>query len=979
MNLSSPKIVFDKRLLAIEEQFRQRKYQGAAAELEQLSQAELESKPHEHGLWLLLKAYAAYYEGNYQNALKYGLDAVKKLANFALNRRYGRAQLILSKSYSAIGEMKNAEIRARDALASFRRANDSSGQIDSLNELARISFMRCDYGMAGNFLNDAIGLVTDNPRKRYQLTGNLGRIRTFTGQWSEAESSLKEALKYGVENKEEISQAVNLLSLGYLELRRRRFAEATRRFNKALEIIDRLRLTREQIIYLEYTGELALERGDIYKAKAILSEAYQKGMLLAPGSALVTQAGRRLAQAELTLDNVEEAMKYGQKALDLSLEIGEKTEIGASRRVIAEVFAARGDVEDALDYGHQAVDLLREVGDPHELALALLSLARIYMTADGYDGEYERIRTLFDEAQAIFKKLRVDYWVAETEYRSGMLACQHGSLSTGFRKLSQAERIFVREGVKSKVRAVTKFLSTLSEQAAALSISSENKFKVFGNLVTPAECSDLKSSCVEDVLDILLKRTHGERALVYAPDSEGPELISSFPMPSQQMPKFREYFAQLLGEEISATRPTLVLDCRRDPFVNKLLGHIPAVVASIVVVPFKMGDGSTCYLYIDKLSEDSSLNPFNQAELNFAVGFSDLIAFKWTELQKNRILEENRRMKSQLMEQSDFPNIITHSSVMLELLGQVRQVVDSTISISIEGETGSGKDLLAKAIHFGSKRRENRFISVNCAALPETLLESELFGYKRGAFTGADQDKPGLFEEADGGTFFLDEIADMPLSIQAKVLRVLEEKEIVRLGETTPRKVDVRVVSATNRDLKEQMAAGLFRQDLYYRLSAISFKIPPLRERREDIPLLVAHFADGEAERLSPEVLKMMTDYDWPGNVRELENEVRKLVLLSGDSAIIGSEMVSTKLRGTVPSDATSTPVAVPDDRVQFSEDYSLYDFLATHEKRFIVNALRKKKGVKKHAAALLNIPESTLRLKIKQYGIDPKNLDAAV
>jgi len=392
-----------------------------------------------------------------------------------------------------------------------------------------------------------------------------------------------------------------------------------------------------------------------------------------------------------------------------------------------------------------------------------------------------------------------------------------------------------------------------------------------------------------------------------------------------------------------------------------------------------MGDGSTCYLYIDKLSEDSSLNPFNQAELNFAVGFSDLIAFKWTELQKNRILEENRRMKSQLMEQSDFPNIITHSSVMLELLGQVRQVVDSTISISIEGETGSGKDLLAKAIHFGSKRRENRFISVNCAALPETLLESELFGYKRGAFTGADQDKPGLFEEADGGTFFLDEIADMPLSIQAKVLRVLEEKEIVRLGETTPRKVDVRVVSATNRDLKEQMAAGLFRQDLYYRLSAISFKIPPLRERREDIPLLVAHFADGEAERLSPEVLKMMTDYDWPGNVRELENEVRKLVLLSGDSAIIGSEMVSTKLRGTVPSDATSTPVAVPDDRVQFSEDYSLYDFLATHEKRFIVNALRKKKGVKKHAAALLNIPESTLRLKIKQYGIDPKNLDAAV
>lgn len=979
MNLSSPKIVFDKKLLAIEEQFRQRKYQGAASELEQFSPAELESKPHELGLWLLLKADASYYEGNYQSALKFGLNAVKKLANSALNRRYGRAQLLLSKAYSAIGEMKNAEIRARDALASFRRASDSAGQIDSLNELARISFVRCDYPSAGSFVDDAIALVTDNPRKRYQLTGNLGRIRTFTGQWSEAEKALKEALKYSVENGEEISQAVNLLSLGYLELRRRRFAEATRSFNDAKEIIDKLRLTREQIIYLEYTGELALERGDIYKAKAILSDAYQKGLLLAPGSALVTQAGRRLAQAELILDNVEEAMKYGQKALDLSLEIGEKTEIGASRRVIAEVFAARGDFDDALDYGHQAVDLLREVGDPQELALSLLSLARSYMGSDGCEAEYERIRTLFDEAHSIFRKLRVEFWVAETEYRSGMLACQQGALSTGFRKLSHAERIFAREGIKTKVRAVTKFLRTLAEQAAALSISSENKFKVFGNLVTPSECSDLKSSCMEDVLDILLKRTHGARALVYAPDSEGPELLSSFPMPSQQMPKFREYFGQLLGEEISATRPTLVLDSRRDPFVNKLLGHIPAMVASIVVVPFKMGDGSTCYLYVDKISNDSSLNPFNQAELNFAVGFSDLIAFKWTELQKNSILEENRRMKSQLMEHGDFPNIITQSSIMSELLGQVRQVVDSNISVSIEGETGTGKDLLARAIHFGSKRRDKRFISVNCAALPETLLESELFGYKRGAFTGADQDKPGLFEAADGGTFFLDEIADMPLSVQAKVLRVLEEKEIVRLGETTPRKVDVRVVSATNKDLKEQMAAGLFRQDLYYRLSALVFRLPALRERREDIPLLVTHFADDQAGRISPEVMKLIVNYEWPGNVRELENEVRKLILLSADGTTIGLEAVSAKLRGAAPVGAINTPVAVPDDQVQFTDAYSLYDYLAAHEKRFIVDALRKKKGVKKHAAALLNIPESTLRLKIKQYEIDPRNLDATL
>ncbi|GAI48534.1 unnamed protein product, partial [marine sediment metagenome] len=211
--------------------------------------------------------------------------------------------------------------------------------------------------------------------------------------------------------------------------------------------------------------------------------------------------------------------------------------------------------------------------------------------------------------------------------------------------------------------------------------------------------------------------------------------------------------------EISRTRPTLLLDCRRDPFINDLFSDIPDVVASVVVVPFKIGVDCTSYLYLDRLAEENGLNPFSQDELNFAVGFSDLMAFKWAEIQKNKLLEDNRRLKNQIMEKAAFPNIVTQNGKMLELLAQVRQVVNSSISISIEGETGSGKDLLAKAIHFNSNRREKRFISVNCAALPETLLESELFGYKRGAFTGADRDKPGLFEEADGGTFFLDEIA----------------------------------------------------------------------------------------------------------------------------------------------------------------------------------------------------------------------------
>lgn len=975
MTQPSPKITFDNRLLAVEEQFKQRKYIPAIKELAGLNEQDFADRVHEAGLYHLLVAEGSYFEGNYRHCLDHGLKAARIIAGYALNRRYGRAQLVLSKTYSALGDLKNAEIRARDALAAYRRATDKVGQVDSLNELARVSYIRCNYKAAAECLDEAISLVDGNRRKTFQLTGNLGMIRVRTGHWNEAEKNLNEALQFNIENKQEVSQAVNLLSLGYLHLRRRHFILAGRHFDRALEVISRLKLKREKNIYLEYAGELAFEKGDFFKAKSLLSDAYQKGMMIAPASALVSQAGRRLAEAELALDNVDEAMKHAQKALELSTSLGERLEIGLSRRVIAQIFEARGDQTEAHSNIDAAIEILREVGEPVELARTLLVAAEMFGTAD--DSDKQQIRAILKEANRIFKRLDLEYWMAENDFRSGVICCQQGDLSNGFRKLSRAEKVFRRLEEKARLRAVSRFLKTLSDQAVALSISQENRYKIFGNLLSDSEMSNMDASGMEELLKIALSKSGGDRAMVFAEDSESGLFETTFEFTDSNKRKFTDGFGHLLGEEISRTRPTLILDCRRDPFVKNLFSELPQIVASIMVVPFKMSGGTRCFLYIDRLSVDGSLSPFNQEQLNFAVGFSDLVGFKMTEIQKNRLLRDNLKLKSQLMEKSAFPNIITQDHNLLKILAQVTQVLDSNISISIEGETGSGKDLLAKAIHFNSIRRDYRFISVNCAALPETLLESELFGYKRGAFTGADRDKPGLIEEADGGTFFLDEIADMPLSIQAKILRVLETLEIVRLGETEPRKVDVRILSATNKELKEQMDAGTFRQDLYYRLAAFSFKLPALRERRADIPLLVSHFMKDSIKKISPEVMTKFVNYDWPGNVRELDNEVKKLILLSGDANQIEESLLSAKFDSPGMT-GTDMPAAVPcDDDIVFGEQYSLYDFLSGHEKKFIIRALREKRGVKKHAAALLSIPESTLRLKIKQYDIDLKQLDS--
>ncbi|HVP06945.1 MAG TPA: sigma 54-interacting transcriptional regulator [Candidatus Acidoferrum sp.] len=973
MALSSQKYAFDNRLLAVEELLRQRQYGAAQKELGLINDAEFENSEHESGLLLALRSEAHGWAGQYAKAIDCGLRAAKILADFPLNQRYGRIQLVLSKAYSALGDLRNAEIRARDALAAFRRGSDSIGQVDSLNELARVAFIRCDYKSASTFLEDALGMAGDNQRKSSQLTGNLARVRLLLGQWPQAESDFQTVLQYDEGHHEDLSMALNLLSLGYLNLRRREFVLAAREYGRALAIIEKLDLKREKIIYLEYAGELALEKGDNFKAKALLSEAYQQGRLLAPESSLVSQASRRLAEVDLALDNVDEAMKYGQKALELARQLGEKSEVGLAMRVIARVFAARSENDDAFEYMRQAIDTLREVGDPYDLARTLVISAEMSMIA-GLETP-DRVRSLLDEAGRTFKKLRLEYWIAETDYRFGMFACQQGDLALGFRKLSRAEKLYAALDDKGKVKAVNQFLHSLTDQAVALSISSENEFKLFGNLVSQTEIKEITSGKIEEILDMLMGKTNAARALLFAPDFETHPIIASFEMSGHQMERFAASFGRLLGEEIATNRPTLLLDCRRDPYINELHADRPEMVASVIVVPFQSSGGSTGYVYLDKLSVDNTLNPFNQAELNFAVGFSDILSLKLAELQKMKLLEDNRRLKAQLQEQAAFPNIITRNHQLLQMLAQVRQIVDSPISISIEGETGSGKDLVARAIHYNSVRRNKRFISVNCAALPETLLESELFGYKRGAFTGADRDKTGLFEEADGGTFFLDEVADMPLSIQAKVLRVLEEKEIVRLGETVTRKVDVRIISATNKDLKQQMATGLFRQDLYYRLSALTFRLPPLRERKEDIPLLVEHFLQDSNKSVTPEVLHRLIAYDWPGNIRELENEMRKLVLLAGDSAQIGAEILSGKLLvGEV--SGTVSAVAAPADDITFDSRYSLYDYLASWERKFIIKALKDQRGIKKHAAAALNIPESTLRLKIKQYDIDLDRLD---
>ncbi len=313
-----------------------------------------------------------------------------------------------------------------------------------------------------------------------------------------------------------------------------------------------------------------------------------------------------------------------------------------------------------------------------------------------------------------------------------------------------------------------------------------------------------------------------------------------------------------------------------------------------------------------------------------------------------------------------FDGVITQNAEMREVIERLKQIKDYDISILVEGETGTGKDLIAKAVHYSSSRKDKRFVAINCAALPESLLENELFGHKRGAYTGADKDQPGLFEEAEGGTLYLDQVEEIPNSTQVKLLRALEEKEITRLGDTKPRKIDVRIICSSIEDLKEAVRKGRFRQDLYFRLNTFYIKLPALRQRKEDIPALTRHFLKdyGLDEKRIKEFEKngnsrKLMDYHWPGNVRELENELKRMVVLA--------QAGGNKDPGGFLPDRLGCP---ENSRGLSGEEGDLFHLVAEFEKHKIVEALKQSNGIKLRAARMLGIPEATIRNKIRKHRI---------
>jgi Nif-specific regulatory protein len=466
---------------------------------------------------------------------------------------------------------------------------------------------------------------------------------------------------------------------------------------------------------------------------------------------------------------------------------------------------------------------------------------------------------------------------------------------------------------------------------------------------------------LEASLDMALEVVGAERGMILLrePGGDGFRVRVSRNV-EKETERDAESFSHSIAAQAGEGRSILAIDAGNDDRFKDLRSVSLFKIRSLMCVPLRSRDAIVGTVYLDSRHRG---RVFSKDDLRFAEAFADHAALALENARARARLElENRRLRAVAAERSSFGNIVGRSRVMQRVFDMIEKVAASDLPVLVHGESGTGKELVARAIHFNGRRKDRLILSENCAAIPESLLESELFGHVRGAFTGADRDRAGLFEQADGGTLFLDEVGDMSPAMQARLLRVLEDGEVRRVGGEGSTRVDVRIVAATNRDLQERVEQGLFRQDLLYRMQVLSIELPALRERHGDIPLLVSDTLERMAREkdraappaVDPEVVELLERYAWPGNVRQLENTLQRLSLLAGEGTIT---------RQVIAEDPALRQALLG----QAGDDEALYS-LERSEREQIRRALESCRGNRDRAARLLGISRATIYRKIREY-----------
>jgi len=932
--------------------------------IECLDEAKIDLRSSRDGVQLgklyALRATLLYELGRYSRALRYADLAYKLLRGTGENTSLAQLELTLGSLWTRLGDPEQASQFYTSALSTYRRIDDKVGTAKALNNLGILHKNACEWREAIRCFTGALELGEKQALIRFGVAVrlNLGIVHFKLGDWNLAEESLKRARQIALENSF-VAPLVRIdLALGNLERRRRRWNVAAELYRGALERAEANDYSRETVLALEFTGELHLDREEFDAAAQLLIRALGRAEQIAPLGDLVNEICRRLGEARLGQEQYEEALALGQKALSSSSKINDQYERAIACRLVGLAYARLGHEEEARQFIGEAIDSLTRVGESFELARTFLMAGEV---GDGGEAEpAEWIKRAF----GIFLSLESRGYAARAAWAAADWFVRRNRLDEASVYLDRAMSLTSEDEEPELWSRLIRLRREVENEYADHWVRAGGGLESFQELTRLFRGSSTLETALGEVLRLGISRSQSDRGFVALGEGgTAMRIVARHGLSPAEAADLLARLARPIKDLGADPKPVIVSQLTGDPrFSLEERSALPGI-RSLALLPLALPSGTPGLFYADRLREND-IGAFNQGDLNLLTLLTNLASLSVLEHQRKELLQENQSLKNQLWHQP-YSEIVTGNARMIEILRMAEKVGDSGASILIEGETGTGKGLIAQSIHDQSRRRDKPFIQINCAALPEPLLESELFGHTQGAFTGAVREKIGLFKEAEGGTLFLDEVDKTTETLQAKLLHVLDKKEIRPVGSTRWTTVDTRVICATNVDLKDRIRSGRFLEDLYYRMNDFIIRVPPLRERPDDIGLLVEHFLArfatqyGKSELvLLPEVRRALNEYEWRGNVRELEKTIRRMVVLADDNEPIGL--------AALPFDRPSAAVIAPANGLA-----SLRDEVARTERRVINDALERSRWNKSQAARDLKISYPCLLKKIKEHGLE--------
>jgi len=873
--------------------------------------------------------------GKYVEAEPYAFKAFEILKDSAENRLKGRVQWCIGRIYKNLGDMDKARIYLEDSRSTYRTIGYRQGELEALNGLIHLDFIGSEWSSAKKRLKYAYQINQESGDRRGMalcLT-NLATVSILLGEHSAAEKTLLESIKIKEKLGDPLLLTHSWLSLARLYLRERRWSEASRLIQKAKKVSEEHTLSRELAMSLESEGELYFERKEYVKAEKSYLDGLRVGERISPEGDVVAELCRKLADLYSATKEPDKAIEYGHRALEVSTKLGDRFEQGCCHRALAVAYGLKGLKDKAQEKFAKSVSIFKSIGERFELAYSLLT-----------NGELSGRVGLLREAYALFSQIEgAVFYKALAELQ---LAKVDPSLKAEIQYLREAEDIFRAKGEAEKLKEVEVIKAELNRR---LTQPTTKKYEVLKGLASP-ELGEVFEGVVRE-----LKATRG--FVAYRRDASNGEMKveRSHNLTEEEARKLLSLLTDNNG--FQPGEPFILYDTELDNRFSSL------GAGSVMITPFssKTEGRIDGFLYVDRQKQkQKDGEPFLDKEYDLFYYLSERVGKAISEKRQGELEEELSELKRSMKGSG----VLTHNPQMLKILKLIELAQGCDAPTLLTGETGTGKDFIARIIHQGSARKDAGFVEIHCGAIPKDLVESELFGYEKGAFTGAVSRKLGRLELAEGGTLFLNELGELSESTQVKLLRFLDTTELERVGGNRTIRVNTRVIAATNKDLKVEVENGTFRKDLYYRLNVLCVELPPLRERKEDIPPLAHHFIKlygdkygKKVQGMAPGVLQAMMEYDWPGNIRELENMIGTMVIATREGEEISVGLLPKQVKKMLQPEEGDAP--------------TLPSKLASVEKEAIWDALERTNGIKTKAAQILGIHEATLRGKIKKYKLE--------